>query len=225
MILREEQLDLHGGGIAGTTSAIAEYWLKELPTIFSPNIYSMSPNIPSKSHSRYSGSLQRVVHRNLTNGCSTLLHYSHRAMLGLADGLYSATGTLQSIEPNDIETVENSLDLHQYYANDRRQPANTAAGIQYGIHAVGSGLRSTVNNGMSPLLHVLAADDEARSSQTIPVSTSTATRNSILQPAASVVKAMGLTLQGVRNGLEGNTRKMDEEDRYRTSVSMYPVNR
>ena len=71
-------------------------------------------------------------------------------MLSLADGLYAAASTdKNSLENQNLKRNQNIFGASGYTEQKwqrqqrKKQPINTKAGIQLGLHAVGSGLRST----------------------------------------------------------------------------------
>ena len=200
----------HGGGLVGAAAAVSSEWITLIPSVLAAS-YPISMPTRDGSFGRMfisSDNLSSTMPRHLLSTARDVsggvLHVTHRLALGAAKVLRIVAGA--------HEKPKNRLQI--------AQPRTIAQGVSRGMSALNSQLKGAT----IPLYEV------SRQNRRAPVDAFSKTLayagavpQALLLPVAGSVEALGLLLQGMRNSLSP-ARAVEEEDRYKCNVSVYPFN-
>ena len=200
----------HGGGLVGAAAAVSSEWITLIPSVLAAS-YPIS--IPTRdgsfgrmfiSSDNLSATMPRHLLSTARDVSGGVLHVTHRLALGAAKVLRTVAGA--------HEKPKNRLQI--------AQPRTIAQGVSRGMSALNSQLKGAT----IPLYEV------SRQNRRAPIDAFSKTLayagavpQALLLPVAGSVEALGLLLQGMRNSLSP-ARAVEEEDRYKCNVSVYPFN-
>jgi len=203
-------VDACGGGLLGAVAAVSIEWISLIPTILTASYPVSITSVGGSLNSLFSSddSSASLMHRHLLSAARDVsggvLHVSHRLALGTAHVLRLVVGAPE--KPKDrLQTT---------------QPRTFGQGVTRGMSALNSQLKDAAvpiyeASRQNSRAHVDAFDKAVAIAAAVP--------QTLILPVAGSIEALGLLLQGMRNSISP-ARAVEEEDRYKCNVSVYPFN-